>query len=201
MPSTKTGHRPRHPSLIIACLAAMAALSLPPLPARSQTTALAPTTASSVITVAHMRITSALPFEQVRRKLEAAAPLVDPALLRALVAGDQEQIKTYEKTGPTLSIFLVRDHGAILHIAGEPRHLLQYEIGNALTATKMTRHQPQAALYAPLRVVLLEDAQGHGVFEYDKPSTLFGQFGDDQVRDVARGLDAALEALLLNASS
>jgi uncharacterized protein (DUF302 family) len=45
----------------------------------------------------------------------------------------------------------------------------------------MTRHQLAAALYAPLRAVLYEDADGRGIFEYDKPSPLFGQFGDERV--------------------
>jgi len=48
----------------------------------------------------------------------------------------------------------------------------------------MTRHRLAAALYAPLRVVLYEDEQGLGVFEYDRPSSFFGQFGDEQVTQV-----------------
>ena len=64
----------------------------------------------------------------------------------------------------------------------------------------MTRHQLAAALYAPIRVVLYEDDVGHGVFEYDQPSTTFGQFGDERVTAVARGLDAALERALLGAA-
>ena len=39
------------------------------------------------------------------------------------------------------------------------RNALQYEIGNPLTASKMTRYELGAALYAPLRVVLFEDEQ------------------------------------------
>ena len=74
------------------------------------------------------------------------------------------------------------------------------KIGNPLTASKMTRHQLPAALYAPLRVVLFADQQGRGIFEYDKPSSLFGQFGDEQVTEVGRYLDAALEAALRHAA-
>jgi uncharacterized protein (DUF302 family) len=77
---------------------------------------------------------------------------------------------------------------------------LQYEVGNPLTASKMTRHQLSAALYAPLRVVLFEDEQGRGIFEYDKPSSFFGQYGDEGVTEVGRYLDAALGAVLLNAA-
>jgi uncharacterized protein (DUF302 family) len=88
----------------------------------------------------------------------------------------------------------------MLQIAGGPRNAMQYEIGNALTASKMTRHQLPAALYAPLRVVLYQDEQGRGIFEYDKPSSFFGQYGDERVTKVGRYLDATLEAVLRNAA-
>jgi hypothetical protein len=61
-------------------------------------------------------------------------------------------------------------------IADETRNALQYDIGNPLTASLMTRHQIAAALYPPIRVVLYDNDAGHGVFEYDQPSTTFGQF-------------------------
>jgi hypothetical protein len=50
-------------------------------------------------------------------------------------------------------------------------------------------------------VVLYEDEAGHGVFEYDQPSTTFGQFADEQVDAIARGLDEALARALLGAAS
>jgi hypothetical protein len=57
-----------------------------------------------------------------------------------------------------------------------------------------------AALYAPLRVVLFEDEQGRGVFEYDKPSSFFAQYGDERVTEEGRHSDADLEAALRNAA-
>jgi hypothetical protein len=101
---------------------------------------------------------------------------------------------------PELSIFQVRDHGALLAIAGKAHNALQYDIGNPVTASLMTRYQLSAALYAPIRVVLYENDAGRGVFEYDQPSTTFGQFGDERVTAVARGLDAALARALLGAA-
>ena len=85
-------------------------------------------------------------------------------------------------------------------IAGGKRKAVQYDIGNPLAASMMTRHQLAAALYAPLRVVLFEDEQGRGVFEYDRPTSLFSQYGDDRVTEVGRYLDATLEAVLRNAA-
>ena len=77
---------------------------------------------------------------------------------------------------------------------------MQYEIGNPLTAERMTRHVLAAGLYAPLRVVLYEDASGRAIFEYDRPSSLFEQFEDARVTQVGRELDAELETILQAAS-
>src|SRR6516225_1051321 len=155
---------------------------------------------SRTIAVEHIRISSGRPLAQVRRKLESTVPRLDASIVETLSSGDQKRAKEYEENGPKLSIFGERDHGALLQIAGSRRNALQYDIGNPLTASKMTRHQLSAALYAPLRVVLFEDEQGRGVFEYDKPSSFFGQYGDERVTEVDRYLDATLEAVLLNAS-
>jgi hypothetical protein len=65
----------------------------------------------------------------------------------------------------------------------------------------MTRHKLPAALYAPLRVLLYENKAGRAVFEYDRPSSLFGQFGDERVTAVGRELDASLERVLVQAAS
>ena len=150
---------------------------------------------SRTIPVEHIRLASQRPFAEVRRKLEASVPQLDPSIAEALARGDQKRAQDYDKNGPKLSIFLAREHGALLQIAGGKRSAVQYEIGNPLTATKMTRHRLPAGLYAPLRVVLFEDEQGRGIFEYDRPSSFFGQFGDERVTEVGRYLDATLAAL------
>ena len=156
---------------------------------------------SQTIAVEHIRISSERPFAEVRRKLEGTVPKLDAAIVDVLRSGDRRRAKEYEENGPKLSIFGERDHGALLQIAGSQRNALQYDIGNPLTASKMTRHQLPAALYAPLRVVLFEDERGMGIFEYDKPSSFFGQYGDERVTEVGRDLDATLEAALLNAAA
>ena len=152
------------------------------------------------IEVEHIRIESTKSFADVRAALERNVPQFDSTLLKVLADGDVERANREKEQGPELFIFQVRDHGALLAIAGKARNALQYEIGNPLTATLMTRHRLSAALYAPIRVVLYENDAGHGVFEYDQPSTTFGQFGDERVTAVARGLDAALERALLAAA-
>jgi uncharacterized protein (DUF302 family) len=158
------------------------------------------TVTSHTIAVEHIRIITERPFTEVQRRLKDELPALDTSIAEALGSGDQERVKVYEKSGPKLSIFEERDHGALLQIWGNRRNALQFEIGNPLTASTMTRYQLAAALYAPLRVVLFEDEQGRGVFEYDKPSSFFGQFGDARVTEVGRYLDVALEAALHKAA-
>jgi len=155
---------------------------------------------SRTIAVEHVKIESGKKFEEVRRALEETIPKLNPGVGEFLRKGDQERAKAEEEHGPKLSIFLERDHGALLKIAEGTRNARQYEIGNQLTATKMTRHQLAAALYAPLRVVIYEDADGRGIFEYDKPSSLFAQYGDERVTEVGRYLDRTLEVVLLRAA-
>ena len=152
------------------------------------------------IVVEHIRIESAKPFADVHAALEQSVPDLDPGLVKALADGDVTRANREKEQGPELSIFQVRDHGALLKIAGKASNALQYDIGNPVTASLMTRHRLSAALYAPIRVVLYENNAGHGVFEYDQPSTTFGQFGDERVTAVARGLDAALARALLGAA-
>jgi uncharacterized protein (DUF302 family) len=165
----------------------------------TQATAQASVT-SQTIAVEHIRVSSRRPFAEVRLKLEGTVPKLDTDIAEALRSGDQKRAKDYEDNGPRLSIFGERDHGALLQIAGKRRNAVQYDVGNPLTASMMTRHQLPTALYAPLRVVLFEDEQGRGIFEYDRPSSFFSQYGDERVTEVRRYLDATLEAVLRDAA-
>jgi uncharacterized protein (DUF302 family) len=158
-----------------------------------------PVTTQRRIQVEHVRLEAAKPFEAVKVALEDLVPPFDPAVPEALRQGATGRAKEALQRGPELAIFSARDHGGLLRIAGPARKAVQYEIGNPLTATRMTRHHLPASLYAPLRVVLYESEAGHAVFEYDRPSSLFGQFGDERVTAVARELDASLERVLAQA--
>ena len=77
---------------------------------------------------------------------------------------------------------------------------MQYLLGNPLFAVEMTRYAIGAALYAPLRVLICDAQQGKTCVEYDLPSSLFGQFGDENVDRMAESLDRKLEALIASAA-
>jgi uncharacterized protein (DUF302 family) len=88
-----------------------------------------------------------------------------------------------------------------LNIKGAPQKARQYVLGNPLYAARMTQHDIRAGLYAPLRVLIYVDNAGATCVEYDLPSSLFGQFENDKVREVAAELDRKLSALIEQSAS
>ena len=63
----------------------------------------------------------------------------------------------------------------------------------------MTRHNLAAGLYAPLRLLLYENDHGKACLEYDRPSSLLGQFNDQRIAAVAAALDQKMEKLVAQA--
>ena len=150
--------------------------------------------------VEHRALQCARPFDEVHRALIDSVPALKPELSGILVQGEKEKVASARRDGPKLWPFLMRDHGALTVADGQVSKAMQYEIGNPLTAERMTRYALAAGLYAPLRVVLFEDESGKAIFEYDLPSSLFGQYGDERITEVGRELDAELETVLQAAS-
>src|SRR5262249_37185639 len=104
-----------------------------------------------------------------------------------------------EMVGPSgFMLFGTNDHGSLLRIVGRPSKAVQYVVGNPLYALEMTRHSIGAALYAPLRVLIYEEG-GKTCIEYDRPTSLFGQFGDARVDAIAASLDRKLAELVAEA--
>ncbi len=155
-------------------------------------------------TVEHVRVTTDRPFEEVARALEGQLGRLDPEVKAFLAAGGDVEVaraRLEAMAGPSgFMLFGTSDHGALLRLAGQKRKAIQYVVGNPLFAVRMTRHDVRAALYAPLRVLLYEDAEGRTCLEYDNPSSLFGQFGNAEVDAVAALLDRKLEALVAAAT-
>ena len=56
-----------------------------------------------------------------------------------------------------LTLFYKVEHSFLLSLVGKTSRAIQYTIGNPLLAIQMTRYMPEAALYAPLRLVVYED--------------------------------------------
>lgn len=149
--------------------------------------------------VEHVRLESDKPFGDVARALERQLGRFDPDAYKQLAAGgDVEGVraKIEAMAGPSgLMLFGTQDHGQLLRLASQKRKAVQYVVGNPLFALRMTQHDIRASLYAPLRVLLYEDENGKACVEFDKPSSLFVQFGNAKIDAVAAMLDGKLEAL------
>jgi hypothetical protein len=152
------------------------------------------------LSVEHRALRCARPFDEVHSALIDSVPALKPEVSEILVRGQKEKVAIARRDWPKLWLFLVRNHGELTAADGQTSKGMQYEIGNPLTAERMTRYALAAGLYAPLRVMLYEDETGKAIFEYDLPSSLFGQFGDERITQVARELDAELETVLQAAS-
>jgi len=152
------------------------------------------------ILVDHVRQTSDKPFEDVTTTFERQLGRFDPDVYKALAAGgDAEGAKAKIEAiaGPSgFMLFATHNHGALLRLASQRRKAIQYVVGNPLFALQMTQHDIRASLYAPLRVLIYENEDGKTCVEYDKPSSLFGQFGDERISPTAAMLDRKLEALV-----
>ena len=155
------------------------------------------------VTIEHVHVETEKPFAEVAAALEARIGKFDPSVYDQLRNGaDPEAVRKRleQMAGPSgFMLFRTSDHGALLRLAGQTKKAVQYLLGNPLFALQMTRHDIRAGLYAPLRVLVYEDEGGKTCVEYDRPSSLFGQFGNASVTEVATMLDGKLEQLVAEA--
>lgn len=96
-----------------------------------------------------------------------------------------------------LLVYWRNDVHALMGRAGDRHQAIAYLLGNHITAEKMFRVDPRVMIYAPLRVEISQAEGGDVLFTADVPSDMFGGYGSGEILEVARGLDFALAALLV----
>src|ERR1700722_2944845 len=157
---------------------------------------------ATVIPIEHVRVKTKKPYPEIKAALEGRLGRLDGSIRSLLTEGKTDELrpalaKIAGRDG--LAIHNIAVHGEWLMLNGAPRNGNVYYIGNVLSAVQMTRRDFGAGLYAPLRVAVYEDGDGT-TFEYDKPSTLFAQFRDPKIDEVAHSLDDRLSALIADLS-
>ena len=154
-------------------------------------------------TINHIRVLADKPFDKTTKAFEQQLGQFDPEVYKSLAAGeDVEKVRKRIEAmvGPSgFMLFRTSNHGALLRLAGQKKKAIQYLVGNPLFAMQMTEHDIRASLYAPLRVLIYENEEGKTSVEYDRASSLFGQFGNAKVTDVASMLDRKMEQLVAQA--
>ena len=108
-------------------------------------------------------------------------PALDPQLIKLLKDADAAEIEERRAAGPKLWLFEPRDHGTLVAAEGHANKPIQFEIGNPLTAERMTRHCLAAG-------------------EYVLPCSLFNQFGAEEVAKMGHELDEELKQVLIVAA-
>ncbi|MGC5288561.1 hypothetical protein [Micromonospora sp. DT231] len=140
-------------------------------------------------------------FEDFRRTYEQAVPPYDAAAFNALVTrdapwGDVLALMRDRAPHDFLIYWSSGDLRPMMNLAGDPRHCVEYLMGNHTTAERMFRHDPAAMLYAPLRTLISDRPDGGARFVIEQPSRAFGSLGVDAIHEVGRELDSEVAALL-----
>jgi uncharacterized protein (DUF302 family) len=149
---------------------------------------------STAIQVVHESIELPVGFDDFIARFEAILGRFDQSVEPLVVSNPQAAKERISKMAGEqgLMIFGMQDHGALPAIAGTPRRAKRYHIGNPLIALQMTQHDIRAGLYAPLTVLVYETGPSTVRAEFDRPSSLFGQFENPAVTRVATELDTKL---------
>jgi uncharacterized protein (DUF302 family) len=157
---------------------------------------------SAPLPVEHIVIKTMKPYPEVKAGVEKLGRF-DESVRALLAKNDIEGLRAALKRiegQDGLALHYVALHGDLLALKGERRPLTAYYIGNVLSAVEMTNVNPAAGLYAPLRVVVYANEQGGTTMEYDRPSSMFGQFKNAEIDAMAQSLDQRLLTFLKKVS-
>jgi uncharacterized protein (DUF302 family) len=157
---------------------------------------------SAPLPVEHIVIKTMKPYPEVKAGIDKLGRL-DESVRALLTKNDIEGLRAALKQiagEDGLAIHYVALHGDLLALKGERRPLTAYYIGNVLSAVEMTHVNPAAGLYAPLRVVVYANGQGGTTMEYDRPTSMFGQFKNAEIDAMAKSLDQRLLTFLKKVS-
>lgn len=143
-----------------------------------------------------LNIYTGIPFDQFCAELERAAPAFDAARFEHCKTWD-DVLETMSDFAPHgLTVYARMDNRLHFALSGSRVPAIEYLIGNHTIAETMFRRDPNALLYAPLRVLVFSDDSGAAVFAIDRPSTVFAGLGRDDIAATGRLLDHKVAGLL-----
>ena len=151
--------------------------------------------------VDHVVVSSGKPYAVVKQELESRLGRLDDHIRMLLKENKVDELHAaLQKAAGSdgLVIHYIGVHGDWLALKGQRKNGTEYFTGNILTATEMTSVDMAAGLYAPLRIMVYENAQGGTTIEYDKPSTQLSQFHSAKIDVQGRSLDERLAKLCVS---
>ena len=159
------------------------------------------------IKVQRWSVISQKPFDTVVAAVEGAIgrPNMAAYSARLIAATSYEEMEAIvrDSVGDIgLMEFMRLDLGAVLAKAGVDGNPKSVRIimGNPLIMQSMARLVPNAGSYAPVTVLVDERADGVHL-SYDRMASLLAPYGNAEVLNVARDLDAKVENLLRRAAA
>ena len=158
------------------------------------------------LNVQRLSVLSAKPFEEVESNIQSGVghPQV-PALAKKISAAQSEaelEELLNAAVGPTgIMLFNRFDLGEVLRKEqGEKApKIVRLLVGNPLIMKQMVRFVPDAGSYAPVTILIDQRADGVHV-SYDTMTSFLAPYGNKQALQVARDLDAKIEALIKSAA-
>lgn len=191
-------------------LAAAAAVGLAlsvPVSAQTEIVPVVPTIkakiSESTIAVKHVSIELPVDFDQFNRNFTYLLGRYDPSDFELATKDPKHGFERLKAAAGDQGLMLfegTNDHGILFATIGQSRKALRYHIGNPQIALKMTSHNISAALYAPLTLLVYQIDGGNIRVEYDRPSSVFGQFGNADIDKIGRILDVKLNNILYRAA-
>ena len=144
-------------------------------------------------------------YEQVVTALESMLGRSDDALIAQMAqqhASVEQVMQAVKGMVGTSGLMIVAriEQGLLLSLLGKPKKAVLYVLANPLVANTMFDHNTAIALYVPVRMAVYEDEHGSVSVAYDKPSSLLGQFEDEQIAETAHMIDQKLEELATTAA-
>ena len=193
------------PALAVAAAVGLALSA--PVSAQTEIVPIVPTIdakiSESTIVVKHVSIDLPVDFDQFNRNFIYLLGRYDPADFELATKDPKHGFERLKAAAGDQGLMLfegTNDHGILFTTIGQSRKALRYHIGNPQIALKMTSHNISAALYAPLTVLVYQIDGGTIRVEYDRPSSLFGQFGNADIDKIGRILDFKLNNILYRAA-
>jgi hypothetical protein len=145
--------------------------------------------------VERLTVRLGLPYAEALTRFEQLVPAAP--LEKFLAADSWDAVKALLDATPLgFMCYGKLDSFALFAPSGVTRQSVEYFAGNHAIAETMFRREPGVVLYAPLRLLFHADDDGMAVLSIDRPSDLFGSFGDPHVTEVGRLLDGKVAAIL-----
>ena len=160
--------------------------------------------------VKRVRFRSRRSFDEVLQRLhqlvpEAITPEQYPVAMAKAGSVSLESFEKVVRSHTVQSGFLLFaefDYHQWLGLYGTQRKLVRWILGNPVVAITMIRHDLEAALFAPVELLLVEDENREGVtVVYDLPSSLMVTRENPPLLEAATALDAKLQDLVIEVTS